>query len=358
MKDMTSYPKAVVLRKSMVVFCIIGLLLLASLILVNLYQASGFQKMKIYSLRSAVDVMATKADTEWYQAKTNSAVKFVAVAPANETISTPNQTEAQLTALTQLNNDSEHENSADLIKERLINEQKAMTAPINSNQLAAPSSTSADSSNQSHPNEETIAILSSPLSPYILQAGTVISGQLITGIQADLPGEIIGQVRANVYDSVTGRYLLIPQGAKLIGHYAAQTAYGQERIVVSWKRLRFPNGQQLNLPDMPASDVSGYTGLHDKVNHHYGQQIIAALLTSTFNTSAAINPSRFISDSHPPTLSQALSENAEIELANTGSTLTANSFNIQPTLTIRPGMEFNLIVTQDVIFPGPYPFSS
>ena len=107
-------------------------------------------------------------------------------------------------------------------------------------------------------------------SPYVVQAGTVISGALITGIRSDLPGQITAQVTENVYDTPTGKYLLVPQGARLIGRYDSQIAFGQSRVLLVWTRLIMPNGKSIVLERQPGADTSGYSGLEDEVDNHWG----------------------------------------------------------------------------------------
>src|SRR5262249_3055341 len=170
----------------------------------------------------------------------------------------------------------------------------AMSAPINSNQMLAESSvkTNVEISNK--------AALKNPQSPYVIQAGTFIPGILITGINSDLPGQIIGQVRSNVYDSIQGRYLLIPQGSKLIGIYDAKIIYGQERVLVAWQRLILPNGQSMELSDMAGVDNSGYAGLTDHVNAHYGKLVSAAILMSVLGAGVQFSESQ----NHPMGLAE------------------------------------------------------
>jgi len=111
--------------------------------------------------------------------------------------------------------------------------------------------------------------LTSAISPYEVKAGSVIPAAMISGLNSDLPGQIVAMVRENVYDSSTRQYLLIPQGAKLIGLYDSNIAYGQERVLVIWNRLIYPNGDSINLKGMPGTDLEGYAGFHDIVDNKY-----------------------------------------------------------------------------------------
>ncbi|MCX6131515.1 MAG: hypothetical protein NTX25_20945, partial [Proteobacteria bacterium] len=119
-----------------------------------------------------------------------------------------------------------------------------------------------------------------PLSPYEVKQGTVIPGVMVTGINSDLPGQIIGQVSQNVFDSVSGKNLLIPQGTKIIGSYDSFVAVGQERALVAWRRLVFPDGMAIDLLGMSGADQGGYAGLSDQVNNHYFKIFGSALMLS------------------------------------------------------------------------------
>ena len=119
-----------------------------------------------------------------------------------------------------------------------------------------------------------------PASPYVLQAGAVIPAALITGLRSDLPGQITAQVTEDVYDSPTGKFLLIPQGARLIGQYDAQVAFGQSRALLVWNRLIMPNGRSIVLERQPGADPEGYAGLEDEVDNHWGMLFKAAILST------------------------------------------------------------------------------
>lgn len=110
--------------------------------------------------------------------------------------------------------------------------------------------------------------LTDPVSPFVVQAGNVIAAALITGISSDLPGQVTAQVTQAVYDSPTGRTLLIPQGSRLIGDYDSQVAHGQRRVLLVWNRLILPDGRSIVLDRQPAGDAAGYAGLEDRVDQH------------------------------------------------------------------------------------------
>jgi type IV secretion system protein VirB10 len=197
-----------------------------------------------------------------------------------------------------------------------------------------------------------MATLQHPRSPTELQAGAILPTVLITGISSDLPGPVIGQVRENVYDSVSGNTLLIPQGSRLLAQYDSMVSWGQERVLLCWNRLVFPNGDSIDLQCMPASDLEGKAGLTDQVDEHWFRLLrgatIATLLAAT-SAGLAGNTASF-----SPTLEQTAARNAAGEINGVGQRVTARDLSIQPTITVRPGYAVNVIVTKDIVLP-PYP---
>ncbi|HET6608915.1 MAG TPA: TrbI/VirB10 family protein [Rhodopila sp.] len=196
------------------------------------------------------------------------------------------------------------------------------------------------------PDEETTSPdrLQAAASPYVVQAGTVIPAALITGIESDLPGQITAQVTEDVYDSPTGRYLLIPQGARLIGQYDSSVAFGQSRVLLVWTRLIMPNGTSIVLERLPGADTQGYAGLEDRVNYHWWQLFKGAVLSTILSVGAEAGTS----DSEN-NLAQALREGASNSISQTGQQIVQRQLNIQPTLTIRPGFPVRVIVTHDLV---------
>jgi type IV secretion system protein VirB10 len=191
-----------------------------------------------------------------------------------------------------------------------------------------------------------------PMSPYELQAGTILPTVLVTGINSDLPGPVIGQVREDVYDTVSGNYLLVPQGSRLIARYDSMVSWGQERVLLCWHRLILPNGDSLNLQCMPAADLAGAAGLTDQVDEHWFRIIkgaaVATLLAGTTQALAG-NTTSF-----NPTVAQTWAGNAAGNINQVGQQLTRRDLNVQPTITVRPGYAVNVIVTKDIVLP-PYP---
>ncbi|HEY4015798.1 MAG TPA: TrbI/VirB10 family protein [Polyangiaceae bacterium] len=195
------------------------------------------------------------------------------------------------------------------------------------------------------------ATVQHPRSPYELQAGTVIPAVLITAINSDLPGPVVGQVRENVYDTVSGNTLLVPQGARLLANYDSMVAWGQERVLLCWNRLLFPNGDSLDLQCMPAADLQGAAGLTDSVDEHWLRIIkgaaVASLLAATTQGIAGSTTG------FNPSVPQIWASNAAGDINQVGQQLTRRNLSIQPTITVRPGYSVNVMVTRDLVIP-PY----
>lgn len=198
--------------------------------------------------------------------------------------------------------------------------------------------------------------LQHPRSPYTMYAGSIIPATFITGINSDLPGEIIAQVRQNVFDSVTGNYLLIPQGTRIIGTYDAQVTYGQERVLMAWTRLVFPNGTSYDLDGMPGADLLGYTGIKDLVDNHNWRIWSSVLMFSLFGAAGQLTqPDNGGSSNSGPTTSQIIYSSIGQNVTQTAMERVKKDMNIQPTLKIRPGNNFNVLLTRDMVLPSPYP---
>jgi type IV secretory pathway VirB10-like protein len=192
-----------------------------------------------------------------------------------------------------------------------------------------------------------------PRTPYELRAGFVIPALLISGINSELPGTIVGQVSQDVYDTPTGKWKLIPQGSRLVGSYASEVAYGQSRVLIAWQRIVFPDGKAMDIGAMPGTDSAGYAGFNDQVNNHYFRTFASAFLMSAVTAGIAKSQPQ----STPfgsPSFSSALSQAVGQQLGQVTAQLIAKNLNISPTLEIRPGYRFNVIVTKDMTFSKPY----
>ncbi len=194
-----------------------------------------------------------------------------------------------------------------------------------------------------------------PASPYELRAGFVVPGTLISGINSDLPGTIMAQVSQNVYDTATGRHLLIPQGARLVGTYSSDVAFGQSRVLVAWQRIVFPDGKALDIGSMPGADGAGFAGFEDQVNNHYFRVFASALLLSGITAGISFSQGENDDgDDDNPTIAGELTRALGQQLGEVSTQLIERNLNIAPTLEIRPGYRFNIIVVKDITFPKPY----
>lgn len=189
--------------------------------------------------------------------------------------------------------------------------------------------------------------LTKPASPFVVQAGTVIPAALITGIRSDLPGQITAQVTENVFDTPTGRVRLVPQGARLIGTYDSQVAFGQSRVLLVWTRLIMPNGRSIVLERQPGGDIAGYSGLQDEVDNHWKELLGAAALSTLLGVGSELG-SGADTGSNSAVL-HALRLGTANSLNQTGQQVVRRNLNIQPTLTIRPGYPVRVIVNRDIV---------
>lgn len=189
------------------------------------------------------------------------------------------------------------------------------------------------------------------MSPFELKRGSVIPATLVSGINSDLPGRITAQVSQNVYDSATGRHLLIPQGTKLFGRYASEVAFGQSRVLVIWTDIIFPNGSTLQIGGMAGTDAAGYGGFTDKVDNHYFQTFGSAVLVALIGAGTEM---MLPQDRIDTGTAGGAEDAARRSFAETFSQLSeqtvSRNLDVQPTLEIRPGYQFNILVDQDIVF--------
>ena len=193
-----------------------------------------------------------------------------------------------------------------------------------------------------------------PRTPYELRAGFVIPATLISGINSELAGQIVAQVSQDVYDTPRGKYKLIPQGARLVGSYSSDVLYGQSRIFIAWQRIVFPDGKAMGIGAMPGADSAGYAGFKDQVNNHYFRLFSSALLMSSVTAGVALSQPETNSFNSRPTAGSAMSEALGQQLGQVTAQLISRNLNIAPTLEIRPGYRFNVVVIKDLTFAKPY----
>ena len=186
-----------------------------------------------------------------------------------------------------------------------------------------------------------------PASPYQVMAGTVIAGALVTGIQSDLPGDVIATVTEPVYDTATGKHLLIPQGSRILGRYNSQVSYGQSRVQVVWNRVILPDTSSLTLDNLVGSDPAGRAGLEDGVDWHWDRVFAGAALTSLLGIGAELAAPENRQDGNRIVI--AGRDSLQDSVNQIGQEVTRRNLNIQPTLTARPGLPMRVIVNRDLV---------
>lgn len=189
--------------------------------------------------------------------------------------------------------------------------------------------------------------LEAPASPYSVLAGTVILAALVTGLNSDLPGQVIATVTAPVYDTVTGGILLVPQGSRLLGAYDSQTAFGDSRALVVWTRLILPNGRSVILDRLSGVDAQGFAGVTDSVDHHWRQLIGGAAVSSLLGVGAELaSPQTNGSDGQ---IVIAARNRVQDTVNQVGQELTRRNLDVKPTITIRPGFQLRVLVSRDLV---------
>jgi type IV secretion system protein TrbI len=186
--------------------------------------------------------------------------------------------------------------------------------------------------------------LQTPASPYQVMAGSIIAASLVTGLNSNLPGLVVAQVTENVYDSVTGRTLLIPQGARLIGSHDSVVAFGQSRALLVWRRIVLPDGSSVQVDNLPATDAAGYAGLEDEVDYHTWQLLKGVVLSTLLGVGTELSVGDEESD-----LVRAIRQSTQQSVNQAGQRITEKNLNIQPTITIRTGWPLRVIVHKDLV---------
>lgn len=181
-------------------------------------------------------------------------------------------------------------------------------------------------------------------SRWMLSAGTIIPASLVTGLNSDLPGTVIAQVTENVRDSATGRTILVPQGARLIGSYDSAVAYGQRRALVIWQRIVFPDGSSVRLDNVAGTDLAGYAGVEDEVDFHTWRLLKGVALSTLLGVGTELSLGSGESD-----LLRAIRESAQQNAARAGDQITSRNLDVQPTLTVRPGWPLRAIIHKDLV---------
>ena len=182
-----------------------------------------------------------------------------------------------------------------------------------------------------------------PVSPYEVMAGTLILASLITGLDSDLPGLVVAQVTQNVFDTVSGKILLIPQGSRLVGTYDSVVAFGQSRALLVWQRIIMPDGSSIQIDNLPATDTAGYSGLEDQVDYHTWQLLKGVAISTLLGVGSelVINGQ---SD-----LIMSIRQSTQDSVNQAGQQITQKNLNIQPTIKVRPGWPLRVIVHKDIV---------
>lgn len=188
--------------------------------------------------------------------------------------------------------------------------------------------------------------LQMPASPYQVMAGTVIPAALVTGIKSDLPGDVIATVTEPVYDTATGKFLLIPQGSRILGRYNSQVSYGQSRVQMVWNRIILPDTSSLTLDNLVGTDPAGYAGVEDEVDRHWGRILAGAALTTLLGVGAELAAPENRQDGNRIII--AGRDGLQDSVNQVGQEMTRRNMNIQPTLTARPGLSVRIIVNRDL----------
>ena len=191
-------------------------------------------------------------------------------------------------------------------------------------------------------------------SPFALFQGSVIRARLITGINSELPGQITAIVTSDIYDSVKGRYLLIPRGTKVIGMYSSDVKMNAQRLFAGFSRLIFPDGSSLNLGAMPGQSLDGYAGIDANVDTHFLKNLLSGFLISTIQSTQEITADEYIYSKDHSSFVKRSSKNFVDNVATSSSKALTESINFSPTLDVEPGFMFSIAITKDIYFKGPY----
>jgi type IV secretion system protein VirB10 len=191
--------------------------------------------------------------------------------------------------------------------------------------------------------------LEAPRSPYEVKAGTIIAAALVTALNSDLPGEIVAQVTEPVYDHISGRFVLIPQGARLVGRYDSQVAFGQNRALIVWTRIIFPNGYSINIGAIEGADETGASGLTDQVNHHWGTVAAGVAVSSILAIGTAVATDAASNNDGGVTVINAGAGTAATDASRVGDRIVDKALDRQPTIQVRAGYPLRVLVSKDII---------
>jgi type IV secretory pathway VirB10-like protein len=234
------------------------------------------------------------------------------------------------------------------------NRVQAVTSPNHDDSLSTPQEAFLKIARTTQPDDYLKSTRTAPISPYEIKAGWEIPAVMEQALNSDLPGEVKALVMSNVYDTATGRYILIPQGARLEGEYNSQLGYGQDGLQVVWNRVIYPDGSSLDLNGMLGQDAHGLSGFRDKVDRHYKRLLGFAVLTSLFAAASQVSQNQNRSVLTYPSPGEVAGSAIGQQMSDLGAQITRKNLNVQPTIKIPVGYRFNVRVSRDVLFDAPY----
>lgn len=190
------------------------------------------------------------------------------------------------------------------------------------------------------------ARIRAPASRWQLSAGSVIAASLLTGLNSDVPGMVVAQVTEPAFDSASGREVLVPQGARLLGRYDNRVAFGQRRAMLVWERLVMPDGSSLALDNAPATDVSGYAGVADRVDFHTWRLLKGIGMSTLLGVGTEL---RF--GSADSGLVEVLRDAVQSNADRAGQKIVERNLDVAPTITVRPGFPVRVLLHRDLVLP-------
>ena len=193
-----------------------------------------------------------------------------------------------------------------------------------------------------------------PVRPqFELSAGAVVPGFTVNGINTDLPGKIVGRISSDVYDSATGRYVLIPQGSVAVGSYSSLVSNGQNRVLIAWEMVTFPDGRSVELLRQPGADAAGRAGLADKVDYHFDKLLLAGGVSAAVAVGGQVAEGRNSGFNQTQSVQEQLRQlafgNASDTASRVANKIIDRQLDVQPTITVRPGWRFNILLTRNLV---------
>lgn len=243
---------------------------------------------------------------------------------------------------------------ASALQARSSNRAQVVTSPNHDDSLSTPQEAFLKAARTMQPDDYLKSTRTAPMSPYEIKAGWEIPAVMEQALNSDLPGEVKALVMSNVYDTAMGRYILIPQGARLVGEYNSQLGYGQDGLQVVWNRVIYPDGSSLDLNGMLGQDAHGLSGFRDKVDRHYKRLLGFAVLTSLFAAASQVSQNQNRSVLTYPSPGEVAGSAVGQQMSDLGAQITRKNLNVQPTIKIPVGYRFNVRVSRDVLFDAPY----